>query len=134
MTRRKTEPVGLDDDTRCPGVTAGAVTPLMIVHLPHASRYIPAGCRNRFVLDRAGLDRELDRLTDHFTDELFAMHDPRLLPVLFPVSRLVVDPERFADDTREPMAAGLRPFRTRDKSTAKAAAGLPIPDRRSPVK
>ncbi len=43
-------------------------------------------------------------MTDGFTAELFdfAADVPR---VKFPVSRLIVDAERFVDDAREPMAA-----------------------------
>ena len=45
-------------------------------------------------------------MTDHFTAELFQLgsHDPQE-SIVFPVSRLVVDPERFDDDSKEPMAA-----------------------------
>ena len=42
-------------------------------------------------------------MTDRYTDELFAL--PGVSTVRFPVSRLVVDPERFVDDDAEPMAA-----------------------------
>jgi N-formylglutamate amidohydrolase len=49
---------------------------------------------------------ELDRLTDHYTDELFDHRGPpEFATVRFPVSRFVVDPERFEDDAQEPMAA-----------------------------
>jgi len=43
-------------------------------------------------------------MTDWYTDALF---DPsiRVKRIVFPISRLVVDPERFPDDADEPMAA-----------------------------
>ena len=44
-------------------------------------------------------------MTDAYTDDLFGSHagtDDSV--VTFPVSRLVVDPERFLDDTLETMA------------------------------
>ncbi len=44
-------------------------------------------------------------MTDHFTDELFAGPPAATTVVRFPVSRLVVDPERYLDDALEPMAA-----------------------------
>jgi hypothetical protein len=44
-------------------------------------------------------------MTDHFTDEMVAGFRAEVERVIFGVSRLVVDPERFADDADEPMAA-----------------------------
>jgi N-formylglutamate amidohydrolase len=81
-----------------------APAPWAVIHLPHASREIPADLRPTFLLDDAALERELDRMTDHYTDELFAVPATVAATVRFPVSRLVVDPERFEDDAREPMA------------------------------
>ncbi len=43
-------------------------------------------------------------MTDWYTDELFDM-GAEVRGLVFPVSRLVCDPERFADDADEPMAA-----------------------------
>ena len=48
---------------------------------------------------------ELLRMTDWYTDELFAQDDARFSRVVFPYSRLVCDVERFSDDAREPMSA-----------------------------
>ena len=44
-------------------------------------------------------------MTDHYTDELFHEPNDDVRRLLFPVSRLLVDPERFADDELEPMTA-----------------------------
>jgi len=74
-----------------------------ILHLPHASRVIPAEHRGAFHLPDTELDLELTRMTDAHTDHLFALEGATR--VVFPVSRLVVDPERFEDDALEPMAA-----------------------------
>ena len=41
-------------------------------------------------------------MTDWFTDELFEL--PGAIRIVFPISRLVLDPERFLDDEKEPMA------------------------------
>jgi len=77
----------------------------MILHIPHSSRKIPAEVRNQFLLTDAELETELLRMTDAYTDELFCVDlAPSDTAVVFPVSRLVVDPERFADDAAEPMA------------------------------
>ena len=43
-------------------------------------------------------------MTDHFTDELFA-GSSGTARVVYPVSRLVVDPERFVDDAQETMVS-----------------------------
>ena len=77
----------------------------MIFHIPHATRKIPAEVRNQVLLTDAELKRELLAMTDAYTDELFSADlAPGDTTVIFPVSRLVVDPERFADDDAEPLA------------------------------
>ncbi|MBI5849655.1 MAG: N-formylglutamate amidohydrolase [Planctomycetes bacterium] len=76
-----------------------------MLHIPHASRVIPADLRSTLLLDDDGLRRELHVLTDWFTDELFALPDDVAVAVRHPVSRLIVDPERFVDDGRELMAS-----------------------------
>jgi len=75
----------------------------MILHIPHASTFIPPGDRPNFLLSDEDLATELLMSTDAFTDELYHYHGASL--IVFPVSRLVVDPERFTDDQAEPMAA-----------------------------
>lgn len=54
------------------------------------------------MLSNGELDAELTRMTDAFTDELFYL--PNATTVRFPISRLVVDVERFANDADEPMS------------------------------
>lgn len=53
-------------------------------------------------MDDATLEAEILRSTDLFTDELFDAGGCEKL--LFPISRVVVDPERFESDEIEPMA------------------------------
>jgi N-formylglutamate deformylase len=43
-----------------------------VLHIPHSSRVVPHGERKNFVLDDTDLERELLRITDAFTDELFS--------------------------------------------------------------
>ena len=74
----------------------------MIVHIPHASKEVPGQVRNQIVLSEDELDAELLRMTDAFTDQLFAIPDS--IPIVYPISRCVVDPERFHSDAKEPMA------------------------------
>lgn len=63
----------------------------VLIHVPHASTFIPPD----------DLTDELLKMTDLYTDELF---DCRRDMLVFPVSRLVCDVERFRDDTDEPMS------------------------------
>jgi N-formylglutamate amidohydrolase len=76
----------------------------IILHIPHSSTKIPDDLRNRFLLSDQELDDELLRMTDRYTDDLFNPEDIRYEKIVFPVSRLVVDPERFSDDQAEPMS------------------------------
>ena len=76
----------------------------MILHIPHASKVIPKAELSAFLLTSAELEEEVLRMTDHFTDELFHAFEAPIQVVKYPVSRLVVDPERFVDDQLEPMA------------------------------
>jgi N-formylglutamate deformylase len=93
----------------------------LIFHIPHASTHIPDDVRQELLLDDDALAEELRVLTDHFTDTIFgslAMTGDEI--VVCPVSRLVVDVERFADDAQEPMSAqgmGAVYSHTHDKGT-----------------
>jgi N-formylglutamate deformylase len=77
-----------------------------ILHVPHSSTFIPPATREQFQLDDASLDRELLRMTDHFTLELFSRTSSAESEIVrSDVSRLVVDVERFDDDALEIMAS-----------------------------
>jgi N-formylglutamate amidohydrolase len=78
----------------------------MILHIPHSSRVIPENLRDQIVLSDGELAAELTLMTDAFTDELFTLPEATILR--FPISRLLVDVERFSDDAEEPMSkAGM---------------------------
>jgi len=79
--------------------------PWVVLHIPHDSSFIPAHVRSQFLLSDSELRLELQRMTDHFTHEIFAEPHGGAIVVHSPVSRLVVDVERFPDDALEPMAA-----------------------------
>jgi N-formylglutamate amidohydrolase len=66
---------------------------------------VPADERLSILLDDAELDKELLRMTDAYTDELFPITPAEASRVVYPVSRLVCDVERFPSDEHEPMAA-----------------------------
>jgi len=75
-----------------------------ILHIPHSSKVIPEDIRNQFVLSDEELKNESILMTDTYTDNLFVPIDYNYKAVIFPVSRLVVDPERFVDDNLESMS------------------------------
>jgi N-formylglutamate amidohydrolase len=74
-----------------------------IRHIPHSSTEIPESYREPFLLSDEKLDREVLRMTDWYTDELFGGDTEGAL--VFPVSRLLVDVERFENDDEEIMAS-----------------------------
>jgi len=80
------------------------MTELVVLHIPHASKTIPQDILESFVLTESELRSELNRMTDSHTEELFAVSHPLASAILYPVSRLVVDPERFENDEDEPMS------------------------------
>ena len=78
--------------------------PWWIFHVPHDSVLVPAEVRSQLLLSDDQLEIELLRMTDRHTFALFAADLPGQQVVRAPVSRLVVDVERFEDDAQEPMA------------------------------
>lgn len=75
-------------------------------HVPHAGLAIPADVRAGITVDDVELRRQQVLLTDHLTDRLFDwLPTAGAATFVNRTSRLVVDPERFADDDHEPMAA-----------------------------
>jgi N-formylglutamate amidohydrolase len=85
--------------------TPGPAVAQVVLHAPHSSRVVPPDIRSSLCLDDAALDAELLRMTDAFTDELFRVSIRGVAEVVHPVSRLVLDPERFREDEREPMSS-----------------------------
>lgn len=88
-------------ETRLP---TGHRVPL-VAHVPHASTYIPPRVRQDIVLTGPELRRELVRMTDWHADDLFSwVLEAGGAMFVNRMSRLVFDPERYADDAAEPMA------------------------------
>jgi N-formylglutamate deformylase len=75
-----------------------------IIHLPHASTTVPATVRQELLLSDQELAFEVLMMTDHLTEELVSTALPGAKRVRFPISRLIVDPERFLNDADEPMS------------------------------
>ena len=85
---------------------ATAVASPLLVHIPHSATAVPSPWRSDIILSASELERELLAMTDHFTDELFAPAALAQGGIAFVnnLSRLVFDPERFEDDSAEPMS------------------------------
>jgi N-formylglutamate amidohydrolase len=77
----------------------------LVIHIPHASVAISEHDRKDILLNDSELNSELVRLTDRYTDELFAENWVPQNVIQFQHSRLVVDVERFESDQKEPCAA-----------------------------
>jgi len=106
------------------------MTTPIVLHLPHASILIPEDLRDDFLLGELELQEELNRITDHATDRIFLKAFPEAEPIVFPVSRLVVDPERFFDDFEEPMSqVGMGVLYTRG-SLCQPIRQTPSPEKR----
>ncbi|MFJ3923338.1 N-formylglutamate amidohydrolase [Streptomyces sp. NPDC090022] len=95
----------------------GAPDSVVLLHVPHSSRAIPADVRAGIVLDDRELETELDHITDAHTARIAAgaAGAARLTPWRFEnrLSRLVVDPERFPDEREEMLARGMGAVYTR---------------------
>lgn len=78
----------------------GSGPPAVVLHVPHAGTVMPIAVRSQLVLDDDGLSAELDVMTDWHTDglarEASALSGVPLSVFANRLSRLVVDPERFA--------------------------------------
>jgi N-formylglutamate amidohydrolase len=96
---------------------------IVVLHIPHASRHVPPEERQAIGLDDAELNNELLRMTDAYTDELFPLTRVEAGRVVFPISRLICDVERFPSDEDEPMASrgmGVIYTRTSMRQTLRA--------------
>lgn len=79
--------------------------PWVVFHVPHDSTQVPLEVRQQFTLSDSELAGELMCMTDHLTMSLFTTGVAKTQVIRAPVSRLVVDVERFENDKHELMAA-----------------------------
>jgi len=99
----------------------------IILHIPHASKHIPDKYLKYFTLSKKNLEIELLKMTDHFTDELFDISYSNIHQLKFPLSRLLVDVERFEEDELEPMfkvGMGCIYEKTHDGKSLKLVKGI----------
>lgn len=97
----------------------------LVLHVPRSSTVIPGCERQSLLLSDDELRQELLQMTDAYTDELFDF--PGATTVRNPYSRLVADPERFADDAEEVMSKvgmGVIYTRTSDGQTLREPPSL----------
>lgn len=103
-------------------VVPGDPASCVVLHVPHSSRHVPSDVRDDILLDDDALERELDAMTDAFTDVIAEQASglSRLRPWIFvnETSRLVVDPERFPDESEEMNAVGMGAIYTRTSTGA----------------
>lgn len=74
-----------------------------LIHLPHSGRDIPSEFRDDYLLEEDELQENVYQYCDLYTDELFGDLFEHFGGVKSNYSRLFFDPERFGDDTAEPM-------------------------------
>jgi len=104
---------------------------ISILHIPHSSIEVPSKERDGIHLSDDEIQSELIKMTDWYTDHLFSLKSPLVSFVKYPVSRLIVDPERFEDDAQEVMAAkGMGAIYCRT-SGGKKLRDVPNPQERS---
>lgn len=75
-------------------------TQKVILHIPHSSHTIPLF--DGFIISKEAIEKELLKLTDLYTDDLFYSEADEAIIADF--SRIFCDSERFPDDAEEVMA------------------------------
>ena len=73
----------------------------ILIHIPHSSFNIPDKYKNLFYLTKEKLFKEQIKMSDSYTNELFGMSG--FAKLIFPLSRLVCDVERFRREEDEEM-------------------------------
>ena len=95
----------------------------IVAHIPHAGTEIPDAVWDQFLVSQGDLWGEVAMVTDWYTDEIFGL--PGIARNQTPISRFVLDLERFTDDERESRAAvGQGVIYSHDTLGILPAAGL----------
>ena len=76
----------------------------LVVHVPHASTVIPDDAWTEFLVSRQEVEAEALASADLYTDEMARLAWPNARTLEAKVSRIVVDVERYDDDSREEMS------------------------------
>ena len=72
----------------------------ILLHIPHSSYIIPKEYKKLFCISEKELRQEQIKMTDSYTDELFNLPYKK---IIFPISRLICDVERFREESQEEM-------------------------------
>ena len=72
----------------------------ILIHIPHSSYFIPQEYRHIFLINKRELKKEQLLMTDSYTNELFNTKNKK---IIFPISRLICDVERFRNEQDEEM-------------------------------
>lgn len=75
----------------------------IVLNVPHASPVFPMGKEHW----DEGIDVEIERWTDWYTDWLFQSADQRVVSVVYPFSRFFCDVERLENDPLEAVGQGI---------------------------
>jgi len=77
----------------------------IVLNIPHSSTRFPS--QKDADAWPPAIRRQIDRWTDWYTDDIFVVDDPRVLPIIFPYSRFYCDAERLPDDPLEVVGQGI---------------------------
>jgi len=75
---------------------------MILIHIPHSSIEIPSKYGDQFILDDVELLKEAKLMADIFVDKIVENINEEKL--IFPISRIVCDVERFRNDNDEEMS------------------------------
>lgn len=75
----------------------------IVLNIPHSSPIFPFGQK----CWEDGIDAEIQRWTDWYTDWLFQSSDARIISISYPFSRFFCDVERLEDDPLETIGQGI---------------------------
>jgi N-formylglutamate deformylase len=98
----------------------------VLLHVPHSATTIPPGARARLLPDDAELAAEVAALTDHGTDRLARAAAGGAPVLVAPVSRFVVDVERFPDEREGMRAVGMGAVYTHGTRRQRIRAADPV--------
>lgn len=104
----------------------------LVVHVPHASIYVPDSALNQFTVDPNSVQLEAHESADLYTDLIAQAAWPHANIICAKVSRIVVDVERYIIDTKEEMSqVGRGVIYTHDHNGRSFRKKLDVNDRKS---